>query len=149
MRLMTAAFLAALSLPALAQDGEVITKQYDDGSVYEGTFLNGRQHGKGTYRLPSGFEYSGDWVEGEITGQGTARYPNGSVYEGAFLKGQPEGKGKITAPDGRTYAGDWIQGAMTGQGVATSFIAVASIVTGLLLFGWRAVAGAIARRRRA
>jgi outer membrane receptor for monomeric catechols len=71
-----------------------------------------------TYKLPSGFEYSGEWVEGEITGQGTARYPNGSVYEGTFLKGQPEGKGKITAPDGRTYEGDWVQGQMTGQGVA-------------------------------
>ena len=77
MRLMTAAFLAVLSLPAQAQDGEIITKQYDDGSVYEGTFLNGRQHGTGTYKLPSGFEYSGDWVEGEITGRGTAGYPNG------------------------------------------------------------------------
>ena len=84
--------------PRLAQDGEIITKQYDDGSVYEGTFKNGRQHGTGTYKLPSGFEYSGEWVDGEITGQGTARYPNGSVYEGAFVNGQPEGKGKITCP---------------------------------------------------
>mgnify|MGYP006192000915 CR=1 FL=1 len=59
---------AALALPAQAQEGDIITKQYDDGSVYEGTFLNGRQHGMGTYRLPSGFTYAGEWVEGEITG---------------------------------------------------------------------------------
>ena len=65
--------LCLAALPALAQDGEVITKQYDDGSIYEGTFLTGRQHGTGTYRLPSGFEYSGDSVEGENIGQGTAR----------------------------------------------------------------------------
>ena len=89
MRLPTALLLAALALPALAQDGEIITKQYDDGSVYEGTFKDGRQDGTGTYKLPSGFEYTGDWVDGEITGQGIARYPNGSVYEGAFVKGQP------------------------------------------------------------
>ena len=44
MRMMTVALLTALALPALAQEGEIITKQYDDGSVYEGTFLNGRQH---------------------------------------------------------------------------------------------------------
>ena len=84
MRLPTAFLIATLALPAAnsvwAQDGEVVTKQYDDGSVYEGTFLNGRQHGTGTYRLPSGFEYTGEWAEGEITGQGTARYPNGSIY---------------------------------------------------------------------
>ena len=77
MRLPTALLLAALAFPAQAQEGDIITKQYDDGSVYEGTFLNGRQHGMGTYRLPSGFTYSGEWVDGEITGVGTARYPNG------------------------------------------------------------------------
>lgn len=48
-----------------------------------------------------------------------------------------------------TIAGGMLLRAMTGQGVATSFIAVASIVTGVLLFGWRAIAGALARRRRA
>ncbi|TAG18822.1 MAG: 2-isopropylmalate synthase, partial [Rhodobacterales bacterium] len=113
-----ALLLLLAATPAFPQDGEVLTKQYDDGSVYEGAFKDGRQHGTGTYRLPSGFEYSGDWIEGEIVGQGTARYPNGSVYEGAFLNGQPDGNGKITAPDGRTYEGAWVQGQMTGQGVA-------------------------------
>ena len=94
MRLPTALLLAALALPAYAQDGEVITKQYDDGSVYEGTFKDGRQHGTGTYKLPSGFEYTGEWVDGEITGTGTARYPNGSVYEGAFVKGSPRARAR-------------------------------------------------------
>ena len=28
----------------------------------------GKQHGRGTYKLPSGYEYTGDWVEGEILG---------------------------------------------------------------------------------
>ena len=95
------AFAAALGLcgpwlgPAHAQDdGEVITKQYDDGSVYEGTFRNGRQDGTGTYRLPNGYEYSGDWVAGEISGQGIAKYPNGSVYEGAFEQGPAAGQGQ-------------------------------------------------------
>ena len=43
--------MLALSLaqPGLAQsDGEVITKQYNDGSVYEGTFKDGVQDGTGT-----------------------------------------------------------------------------------------------------
>ncbi|MCB1408969.1 MAG: 2-isopropylmalate synthase, partial [Rhodobacteraceae bacterium] len=52
---------ACLAFPALGQEGlsEVITRQYDDGGIYEGTFLDGLQHGQGTYRLPNGFEYSG------------------------------------------------------------------------------------------
>ena len=101
---------------AAAQDeGEVVTKQYDDGSVYEGTFKDGLQDGSGTYRLPNGFEYSGEWVKGEITGQGRARYPNGSVYEGRFVAGKPDGQGKITYADGGSYEGDWVAGAITGN----------------------------------
>ncbi|MDP1576666.1 MAG: 2-isopropylmalate synthase, partial [Cypionkella sp.] len=66
---LAAAMVMALAGAALAQDaGEIISKQYDDGSVYEGTFVNGLQDGKGTYRLPSGYEYSGEWVGGEIRG---------------------------------------------------------------------------------
>jgi len=34
----------------------------------------------------------------------------------------------------------------TGAGIALSFVAVASLVTGLLLLGWRAVAARLARR---
>ena len=114
-------FRAAFAIPlifaasvALAQSGEVQIKQYDDGGVYEGTFRGGLQHGKGTYKLPNGYEYSGDWVDGEIKGEGVARFPNGSVYEGTFDKGKPDGFGKITFADGGTYEGEWQAGAITG-----------------------------------
>jgi hypothetical protein len=59
MRKVTALLLltALAAGPSLAQsDGEVVTKTYDDGSIYEGTFKNGRQDGKGTYKLPNGYE---------------------------------------------------------------------------------------------
>ena len=114
------AAVLALALPATAwaQDGEIVTKQYDDGSFYEGTFKDGRQDGIGTYRLPNGYEYTGEWVAGEIRGKGVARFPNGSVYEGQFAAGKPEGTGKITYSNGGSYEGDWTEGKMTGQGVA-------------------------------
>ena len=83
----------ATSGAALAQDASMVTKQYDDGGIYEGTFKNGLQHGKGTYSLPNGYKYTGEWVEGEIRGQGVAVFPNGSIYEGSFVKGKPEGLG--------------------------------------------------------
>ena len=103
---MLALALASLPTLSLAQaDGEVITKQYNDGSVYEGTFKDGLQDGIGTYRLPSGFEYEGEWIKGQIEGNGRARYPNGSVYEGRFLAGKPDGQGKITYADGGSYEG--------------------------------------------
>ncbi|MGR3492734.1 MAG: 2-isopropylmalate synthase, partial [Shimia sp.] len=58
-----AALIALLAGTTTAQ--EVETKQYDDGGIYEGTFRNGKQHGQGTYRLPNGYEYVGEWVDGE------------------------------------------------------------------------------------
>ena len=44
----------ALATPLAAQDKQI--KQYENGGVYEGTFKNGLQHGKGSYTLPNGFE---------------------------------------------------------------------------------------------
>ena len=86
----------ALALGAAgARAQEVLRKQYDDGSIYEGTFKDGRQDGTGTYKLPNGFEYTGDWVAGEIAGTGKATYPNGSFYVGQFAKGKPDGMGKM------------------------------------------------------
>ena len=64
--ILTAALCAAGMVQA--QDGDVLTKQYDDGGIYEGTFKNGLQHGTGTYALPNGYEYTGEWAEGEIRG---------------------------------------------------------------------------------
>ena len=92
---------AMLAAPVAAEP--VVTKQYDDGGVYEGTFRNGRQHGQGSYTLPSGYRYEGDWVDGQIVGQGRATYPNGSTYEGHFDAGKPNGTGRITYADGGTY----------------------------------------------
>ena len=91
---------ALFALPAFAQDGEVIKKQYDDGSIYEGTFKDGRQDGTGSFTLPNGYSYTGDWVAGEIRGEGVARYPNGSVYTGRFAAGKPDGRGKLDYAEG-------------------------------------------------
>ena len=114
----TALFLAlGLPLAAPAQDlSEVITRQYADGGIYEGTFLDGLQHGQGTYRLPNGFEYTGEWEHGQITGTGTARYPNGSVYEGQFEDGRPHGQGRMVFADGSSYDGHWDAGRIMGEG---------------------------------
>ena len=99
----TLACALATAWAAAAQDeGEIVTRQYSDGGIYEGTFKNGKQDGHGTYKLPNGYEYSGEWVDGKIEGQGTARLVNGSVYTGHFTDGKPDGKGKIVFADGGT-----------------------------------------------
>ena len=87
--------LAFTATPVWA-DSKISIKQYDDGSVYKGTFKDGIRHGLATYVTPNGFTYTGQWIDGGIGGQGIAKYPNGSLYEGQFLDGKPHGQGSIT-----------------------------------------------------
>ena len=44
-------------------------------------------------------------------------------------------------------AGMLLRNVVFGDGTATSFVIVATLVTGALLLGWRAVAAVVARRR--
>lgn len=46
-----------------------------------------------------------------------------------------------------TVIGGMLFRVLSGQGTAPSFIAVATIALGILLIGWRVVAGLVARRR--
>ncbi len=48
-----------------------------------------------------------------------------------------------------TLVGGMVLRALNGQGVAVSFVIVAAIVLFVLLVGWRALAGLVARRRAA
>jgi len=123
----TIAILGVCVSPAFAE-GEFRTKQYEEGGIYEGMFKDGVRHGTGTYTLPDGFTYKGQWVNGEIQGQGIAKYPNGSLFEGQFSDGKPNGQGTITFADGGSYQGDWLNGKITGQGTAK--YANGSIYTG-------------------
>ena len=70
------------------------TMKYDSGAVYEGQFKDGKQHGKGKYTAPDGYQYDGQWVNGVIQGKGKAKFPNGSVYEGEFKDGLFHGWGR-------------------------------------------------------
>ena len=38
-------------------DEQTQIKQYETGGIYEGEFLDGKQHGKGKYSLPNGYKY--------------------------------------------------------------------------------------------
>ena len=59
-------------------------KQYETGGIYDGEFLNGKQHGKGKYTLPNGYYYEGEWKEDKYCGRGTLTRRNGDVVEGRW-----------------------------------------------------------------
>ena len=48
-----------LCFTATAQDGRIVSKQYDDAGVYEGPLKNGLTDGICTYRLANGYEKNG------------------------------------------------------------------------------------------
>ncbi len=92
--------------------GKVIFK---DGSVYEGTFLNGLCHGKGKITWANGDSYDGDWVENNRHGQGIYTYNDGFVYTGNFNNGKMTGRGTLTG-NGNSYTGEFIDSNFNGLG---------------------------------
>ena len=93
---------------------DVQIKQYSNGGIYEGEFLDGKQHGTGKYTSADGYEYSGQWVNGVIEGIGTAKYSDGSIYTGSFKSSKPSGTGKLVFLDGGSYDGEWEDGNFHG-----------------------------------
>jgi hypothetical protein len=61
--------------------------KYTDGGSYQGSFIAGQMSDHGVYRFPCGDEYEGTYVADAITGEGTYRFSSGHVYTGEFLDG--------------------------------------------------------------
>ena len=88
----------------------------EDGSVYLGHWLDGREHGKGERRTKDGDIYMGDWSEGRPHGQGVRTYANGDRYEGPFRQGMASGEGVKTFVNGSIYTGAFRDDGPYGQG---------------------------------
>ena len=102
--------------------GKVTYTPLGDGD----NFKNELMHGKGKLRWGSGANYSGDWVNGKRTGEGTMIYKDKSNFTGTWVDGRKvkgkmtwpnnssfegnyaSGKGKYTWPSGNYYTGDWV-----------------------------------------
>lgn len=57
----------------------------DDGSVYDGLFLNNTKHGQGKMEFANGDVYSGSWVRDMRSGHGKMTYAEDeSVFEGEW-----------------------------------------------------------------
>ena len=70
----------------------------------------------GTYKLPNGEKYVGEFRDRKYHGQGTYTKPNGEKYVGEFRDGYPNGQGTFTTPDGGKYVGEYKDGNPNGQG---------------------------------
>ena len=114
------------------------------GARYEGTWSQGKPHGKGRMEYIDGWVHEGWWRAGERHGRGRATGPAGTVQEGSWVRGRLEGRGKLVDDSGEyeggleegrphghgirregkfmesgasLYIGDWVRGVRQGYGV--------------------------------
>ena len=88
-----------------------------DCSVYTGEFLGGEITGEGRRVYANGREYVGGWENGEKEGWGTERFGE-EVYEGNWHCNRRCGPGKITWSGGDYCEGVFEGHQMRGKGVA-------------------------------
>ena len=81
---------------------------YKDGSRYEGSWEKGYYHGKGIMIYKNGNRYEGDWVGGKRNGYGVFKWINGDRYEGEWRNDQRNGQAVLTLADGTVKEGQWI-----------------------------------------
>jgi hypothetical protein len=74
---------------------------------------------EGTYTMPDGTKYVGQWKFRERNGRGELTFPDGRHYIGDFKSDRRHGKGTLFFPDGRKYVGEFKFGERTGQGTMT------------------------------
>ncbi|XP_049731455.1 MORN repeat-containing protein 1 [Elephas maximus indicus] len=90
---------------------------FKDGSYYEGEFVDGEITGEGRrHWASSGNTYSGTFVLGEPHGHGVMHYGAGGRYEGAFSHGSREGHGLLVDQDGQVYQGSFHNHKKHGHG---------------------------------
>lgn len=96
------------------------TLKFPSGGIYEGYFVDGNFHGKGTLTYAEDqTTYAGTWVNHELlNGTITRKYSGGTYIYTGELKGLSQnGKGKAEWIELKTtYEGDWKDGLRHGQG---------------------------------
>ena len=78
---------------------------------YIGDFVNGERKGHGICTR-SGYKYDGEWNKFE-EGFGTATYNDADTYTGMFVAGHQSGQGTLTKANGDKYTGTWLEGSLS------------------------------------
>lgn len=91
-------------------------EQYGTDGTYDGEFLYGMRHGKGTHEFRAEV-YEGDWKWDHRHGWGTSKLADGSQIRGEWQSGKPHGYTTILDKDGNiTYEGEFREGKRQGLG---------------------------------
>ena len=89
----------------------------DGGCSYEGDWVDGRQHGEGAYRCPSGYTRIGSHRNGKVHGPAVVVWADGSRYEGNWSDGnRHDPAAALRFPSGNEYKGPFVNDQRDGIG---------------------------------
>ena len=72
--------------------------------------------GKGIYYYNNGSKYEGDWIDNKKCGHGRIDFVDGAWYEGNFRNGVFHGFGTYHySSNGSTFAGQWLNGSKINE----------------------------------
>jgi len=90
---------------------------YNDGSIYEGDYKNGKREGKGVLTLKTGEVYKSEWIDDIMKPIVEIIDPNsGKTYKGEVQGLQKHGKGVFSCDDFLSD-GNWMNGKKCGTGI--------------------------------
>ena len=97
---------------------------YENGK-YIGYMLDAQKNHWGMFGWTSGAfkdcRYYGEFVAGQLKGNGVMVYKNGRTYEGGFNQNAPDGYGEELFENGDSYKGKYKKGFKVGDGIYSYF----------------------------
>ena len=101
-----------------ASTNENTLEQEPVKSVYSGDFVKGEFTGEGTW-LELDQRYEGQFLNWAFHGEGMYSDPEGT-YTGSFVKGRYQGEGSYVGSQGVKYQGSFLNGRYHGKGILTT-----------------------------
>ncbi|OMJ88168.1 hypothetical protein SteCoe_9988 [Stentor coeruleus] len=101
------------------KEGKVTGKArvvYSNKSTYEGEYLSDQKNGYGIQKYFDGRVYQGLWENSELY-EGKEIFPDNSEYNGTFKNGKREGQGVFIWNNGARYTGSFINDKFHGEGL--------------------------------
>jgi uncharacterized protein (TIGR02145 family) len=106
--------LAKNSCEAVSYNGKITDSKFDNGQIklksgeiLTGVLTNNMFTGSGKLNIGDIYSYDGNWLEGDIHGQGKITKKNEWLYTGSFDKNQLVGSGELMYFFGNTYASNF------------------------------------------
>ncbi|KAG2375263.1 hypothetical protein C9374_009886 [Naegleria lovaniensis] len=87
---------------------------------YDGQWMNGQMHGQGEFTFANGDMYSGEWKDGVACGKGLYSWQStGDRYMGEFVNMKRHGAGTMLFSNGHKYDGLFYNDYRHGHGIET------------------------------